>query len=304
MTAWLVLLTMMNQPQVCQNIQGDWILGADLARALPAFGAVPREKPLSYSPAPGTNRVFQSGELKRIGAKYGVESSDDVRACFEWKVQRVSEDAVRAAIRETLHAPEARVEVLSISQSPAPEGKLEFPLSGLTVSFPVDQTTPLLWRGRVVYAGHRQFSVWAKVRVTATTSRVVATEALSPSKAVAQNQVRLETYDEFPLPNGVARELEQVIGRMPRRAISANKAVMLADLVEALQVQRGEHVDVTVISGAAHVEMEAVAETSGKQGDVVTLTNPRSGKSFQARIEGKDRALIVTQPFGLQAGAR
>jgi flagella basal body P-ring formation protein FlgA len=156
----------------------------------------------------------------------------------------------------------------------------------------------------VLYAGHRQFSVWAKVRVTATMSRVVATEALSPSKAVAQNQVRLETYDEFPLPNGVARELEQVIGRVPRRAISANKAVMLADLVEALQVQRGEHVDVTVISGAAHVEMEAVAETSGKQGDVVTLTNPRSGKSFQARIEGKDRALIVTQPFGLQAGAR
>ena len=78
----------------------------------------------------------------------------------------------------------------------------------------------------------------------------------------------------------------------------------LTDLAESLQVRRGDHVGVTVISGAARLELEALAETSGKQGDLVTLTNPRSGKSFQARIEGKDRALVVTGPLGVLAGAQ
>ena len=304
MTAWLVLLIMMNHAEVCHSIQGDWIVGADLARALPGFSPVPRDAQLSYAPAPGTSRIFQYAELKRIGTKYGVIPQPDAHACFEWKERPITEDAIRAAILESLNVPGARVEVVSSSQAPAPEGKLEFPLSGLSVSGTVDPTTTVLWRGHVRYAGHRQFSVWAKVRVAATMSRVVAVEALAPAKTVEKSQVRLETYDDFPLHNDVARDLEQVIGRVPRRAIRANRPVMLADLAESLQVQRGEHVDVTVISGAAQVEMEAVAETSGRQGDLITLTNPRSGRSFQARIEGKDRALIVAQPHSLTAGVQ
>lgn len=304
MTAWLVLLTMINHPEVCQNIQGEWIVGADLARALPAFRTVPAAAALGYSPAPGTRRVFLSPELKRIATKYGVAAPDDARACFEWKVGLITEEAVRAAIRESLHAPAARVEVLSVSKTPAPEGKLEFPLSGLSVSGAVDPATPVLWRGHVGYAGTRQFSVWAKVRVAASMTRVVAVESLASAKPIEKNQVRIESYDEFPLHIDVARDLEQVVGRVTRRLIRANQPVMLTDLAESLQVQRGDRVGVTVISGAARLELEALAETSGKQGDVVTLTNPRSGKSFQARIQGKDRALLVTGPWGFLAGAQ
>ena len=87
MTAWLVLATMFNQtafnqtvfnhPAACQNIQGEWILGADLARALPAFATMPRDAALGYSPAPGASRVFLYPELKRIATKYGVTLAGD-----------------------------------------------------------------------------------------------------------------------------------------------------------------------------------------------------------------------------------
>src|SRR5882724_2380704 len=112
MTAWLMLVTMLNltnHTPACQTIQGEWILGADLARAIPAFSTMPRDTGLGYSPAPGASRVFQYPELKRIGSKYGVPVNGDARACFEWKVARVSEDAIRAAILESLHRADARV---------------------------------------------------------------------------------------------------------------------------------------------------------------------------------------------------
>ena len=71
-----------------------------------------------------------------------------------------------------------------------------------------------------------------------------------------------------------------------------------ADLIEPLQVQRGDLVDVTAIAGAAQLRMPALAETQGRQGDMISLRNPRTGKIFRGRIEGKDKALVMAWPFG------
>ncbi len=71
-----------------------------------------------------------------------------------------------------------------------------------------------------------------------------------------------------------------------------------ADLIEPLQVQRGDLVDVTAIAGAAQLRMPALAETPGRQGDMISLKNPRTGKIFRGRIEGKDKALVMVWPFG------
>jgi len=292
MTAWLILLTMINHPAACNTVASDWILGTDLAHALPAFSGIPKDAKVTYAPAPGQQRQFLYPELKRIGMKYGIDVPQDTRTCFEWSRQPLTESAVRAAIRETLNMPRARVDVLAISRATIPEGRLEFPLSGLSAPN-TDAATPVIWRGRVLFSGHKEFAVWARVRVAATMTRVIAVESLSPGKAIEKNQIRLESYDDFPLHVDVARDLDEVIGRTPRRLVRASLPVMRADLAEPFQVQRGEQVDVTVISGAAQVELEAVAQTSGRQGDMITLTNPRSGKQFRARVEGKDRALLV-----------
>jgi flagella basal body P-ring formation protein FlgA len=302
MTEWLIFAIMMNQSSACYGISGERILGADMAQVLPAFSAMPRDAAIGFSPAPGATRVLLYPELRRIGFKYGVDVPENARACFEWKLSRLKEDVIRAAIRGSLHAPDARVEILTMSQARIPEGKIEFPVTGLSISGGVDPKTPVLWRGYVLYAGSRKFAVWARVRVTSTMTRVVAMEALAPAKAIEKHQVRLETYDDFPLHSDVARDLDEVIARVPRRAIRANLPVMRADLAEPFLVQRGENVEVTVVSGATQLSLEATAETSGRQGDVIRLTNTSSGKQFRARVEGKDRALLVAGPRGLMAG--
>ena len=104
-----------------------------------------------------------------------------------------------------------------MSNAPAPEGKLQFPITGLTVASGIDPATPVMWRGYVLYADGRKFALWARVRISATMSRVVATELLSPGEVVQKSQLRLETYEGFPLRNEAARNLEEVIGRVPHR---------------------------------------------------------------------------------------
>ncbi|MBZ5610067.1 MAG: flagellar basal body P-ring formation chaperone FlgA [Acidobacteriia bacterium] len=299
MTSWLLLLGMMQLSSACQNISGERILGEDLARALPVFASMPADAVIGYSPAPGAARVVRFPELKRIGMKYGISAPHDSRACFEWKLATLTEGAVRSAMLRSLNAPQARVDVLAVSKSQLPDGKLEFPLSGLSVSSAVDPATPVIWHGYVLYGKTRRFAVWARVRVASTSTRVVAVEALTPGQAVGKRQVRLETYDEFPLHNEVARNLEEVVGRVPLRGIRAGLPVFRTDLVDPFQVQRGELVKVTAISGAAQVELDAVAGNSGRRGDMITVANPRSGKTFAARIEGPGKAVVISGPAGL-----
>jgi flagella basal body P-ring formation protein FlgA len=304
MNVWVFLVSMLVHTGPCQMISGDQISGADLARALPAFASIPRDTVLGFSPAPGGRRVFTFPELEGIAKKFSVIAPENGKACFEWPLQFLSEDAVRAAIRESLQAPDARVEVLAMSKVQGPLGKLVFPLSGLSASTSIDPATPVTWRGEVLYHSSHKFTIWARVRVAATMTRVVATEMILPGHAVTSKQVRLETYDDFPLRNDIARSLDEVIGRVPRRALRAEFPVFRTDLMEPYQIQRGETVQVTAISGATQLTLEAVAQNSGRQGETISLKNERSGKVFLGKIEGKDRALVVVGPLAMSTSVQ
>jgi flagella basal body P-ring formation protein FlgA len=294
MSPWLLIFTMMNHPASCQKITGERIFASDLSWAVPAFSILPRDAIIGYSPAPGSRRIIQYPELKRIGVRFGVPAPPDSEACFEWNMKPVAQEDARLAMLESLRIPSARVEVLGMTNSPAPEGKLQFPLAGLTAASGIDPATPVMWRGYVLYADGRKFSLWARVRISATMSRVVATELLPPGEIVQKTQVRLETYEGFPLRNEVARNLEEVVGRVPHRTIRAGLPVFRTDLSEPFDVQRGEMVEVTAAVGAAQLELDAIAEASGRRGDLISFKNPRSGKTFRARIEGKGKAIVVT----------
>jgi flagella basal body P-ring formation protein FlgA len=200
-----------------------------------------------------------------------------------------------------LQLPAARIDVMAISVSQAPAGKVSFPIAGLLASTLTGPDTSVTWRGEVLYHGSRKFSIWARVKISSTMTRVVATQLIQPGQTVAEDYVRLETYDDFPLRNDIARNLEEVVGRMPRRAIRTGLPVFRADLIEPFQVQRGELVDVTAISGSAQLRLPAIAEGAGRQGDTITLKNPQTGKTFRARVEGKDKALLMAWPFSQQA---
>ena len=135
------------------------------------------------------------------------------------------------------------------------------------------------------------------MRISAPTDRVVASSAISAGHIIESADVRLETIADFPLWNGVARRLDDVVGRIARRSIPAGQAVLRTELAEPLSVKAGDNVEVEVESGRTHLKLEARAENSGRVGDMISVRNPKSGKNFRARVEAKGKVLVMPRPF-------
>ncbi len=294
----LLLLAFIIQPLTCHFIHSDWISGSDLAQANPALSNLPAGLQLSPAPVPGQERVFRAAELRRIAVANHLPVSTFSDTCFEWSVKVPDRKALAGAIEATLVNRNPQVEILDQSLMPAPEGKIVFPLSGMSgVS-----SHPIVWRGYVAYAGTRRFPIWARVQVTVTEPRVVAETALRAGELLNQTQLGLETYQGPVDRDAALPDLSSAVGMIARRDIAAGSPISESMVAKPREVERGDLVSVTVQSGAAVIEAQGLAEQGGRRGDVITVRNPHTGKTFHARIQDKGSVIVVPGgSFGLVA---
>jgi flagellar basal body P-ring formation protein FlgA len=117
---------------------------------------------------------------------------------------------------------------------------------------------------------------------------------LAMGESIPADAVQLETHDDSPLRNDIARHLDEVVGRVPSRGIRAGFPVFRSNLSAPFDVKRGDTVAVRAVSGEAVLTTEALAEDSGRNGDSILLKNTASGKTFRGRVDGPDSVIVVT----------
>ena len=115
------------QAPVCEPVEGDRISGKNLAESLPAFQALPPDAWLGNMPPPGSKRTLHAAELAAIAQRYGIRLDSPRDVCFEWPMAPLDRDRMLQAMRESLQAPEARIEIAEVIPQPVPRGRLEFP---------------------------------------------------------------------------------------------------------------------------------------------------------------------------------
>ncbi len=119
------------------------------------------------------------------------------------------------------------------------------------------------------------------------TRRVVVAIANIPSgKPIQNNQVRLESCEDSLLDETTARNLEEVIGYVPKNVLRAYFPIRKTQLSPPPDVAKGELVDVQVFAGAAHLVVKAKAQSEGFKGSTILMRNLSSGKDFRARGGG------------------
>ena len=153
---------------------------------------------------------------------------------------------------------------------------------------------PVLWRGYVQYATGRKFPIWARVKVAAQMTRIVAAANLEPGRPITEGQVRVEEREGYPR-NSPSPRVEEVLNKVPRKLIKDGAEVIPSLLGEERPVARGQKVQVEVHSGAMHLTLEGRAESAGDVGGTISVRNPESGRLFSARVSGKGRA-VINQP--------
>lgn len=295
MTRFLGPLFLLAAPALfgaCAPVDHDPITARDLAAFLPVFARLAPDTPVAPAPGPSIQRVFHPLELITLARNYSLDltTSDDL--CFEWPMEALDRDRVLEAMRAALPNPKARIALLETSRYPAPRGRLEFHREDLGAPALPNAPTPVVWRGNVVYAGTHRFAIWARVEITAPANHLVATELIREGTPISAGQIRVESGDSFPLLSDVASSIDQAAGRIALRNIAAGSEIHLNYLAQPPDIKRGDAVSVEVLSGSARLAFTGRSESDGRKGDTISVRNPRSNKVFQARVDGKDRALV------------
>jgi flagella basal body P-ring formation protein FlgA len=275
----------------CIPVTGNRILGRDLAFADPSFSALPASLTIGFAPTPGTRRIYTTLELQRLARANGIGVASPEEVCFDIPMVHLAEEDANTAMRRSLPAG-AALKIVELANVDVPKGLLEFPIEGLEPPIASNRGVQL-WRGHVKYAETRQASVWARVEVTVTFTAVVAGRDLPADTPIKPGSLRIETRTGRVEREKSAARIEEVQGRIPRRAVPAGSVIPIAILADAPDVRRGDPIAVDVWSGSAHLRFEAVAENAARDGDIVELRNPASGKTFRVRLDPGAKALVV-----------
>jgi len=283
------LLAIVSTPSGCQVIAREMIVARDVAAVVPAFAQVPADFPLGYVLSSGEPRILRGADLQRIAKNQKLDLDQVPDVCFVRETFVPQPEQIRDAMLATLKIDGAKIEILSFSQHPAPAGELVFPRNGIQPS----AQSEVLWRGYVRYGDNLTFPVWAKVRITATITRVVVAAEIPAGKPIQASQVRLESLEGSPLDETLASSVDEVVGLISRSSLHAGSAIRKAQIERPPDVARGDLVTVQVFAGAAYLKLEGRAESAGVTGSTILVRNLSSGKDFRAQVTGKDQA--VTQ---------
>jgi flagella basal body P-ring formation protein FlgA len=270
----------------CFTPAGDWITGGELAAALPALAGLPADLRVSYAPVAGLERVFRPDELRRLARAHQLPDPVlKANICFAWALSPLAAAEVRTAMEKTLAGRAPQIEILEQSLVATPRGLLVFPLAGLSAY----SVNPAIWKGYVLYAGTRRFAVWARVRVHIQETHLKAQSAIRAGERLSPGQWRAEPY-AGPLPRErILSDAAELNALVARRDLPAG-APLIAGLFEAPRaVERGDTVTVVASDGGARIEAQGLALNSGRGGDVITIRNPRSNRTYKARIAAAGR---------------
>jgi flagella basal body P-ring formation protein FlgA len=270
----------------CFAPAGDWITGGDLASAVPVLAGLPADLRVGYAPVPGLERVFRPDELRRLARAHQLPDPD-LRAniCFAWELAPLAAAEVRMAIEKTLAGRAPRIEILEQSLAAAPRGELVFPLAGLSAY----SASPAIWKGYVQYAGTRRFATWARVRLQITETHLKAQSPIRAGERLSPTQWLAERYTGPLLRERIVSDSAELNGLVARRDLPAG-APLLAGLFETPRaVERGDTVTVVASDGGARIEAQGLALNSGRSGEVIAVRNPRSNRTYKARIAAAGR---------------
>lgn len=296
MSVALTVMMALAQSGGCVPVQGTHILARDVAVVMPEFAALQPDTVITFSPEPGFRRVIHAREMAGLAKARGLTLASTVDACFAWPMAPPNREAIVQAIRTELAQPDANIEIHSITPAVAPAGQIVLPKAALLAP-PAGISRPdVLWRGYVAY-GDRRFAITVRVKITITTTRVVATKDLTYGQPIAADQVRVETCEDFPLDKLSARTLAEVVGRVPKRQMRAGSTILRTQLSDPPEVATGDPVQVEVHSGQAYLMLDGRAESSGMRGSVIVVRNLQTNKMFRARVVDKDK--VVVSPGGI-----
>lgn len=274
----------------CISVSGNRLTTGDLAKEVPEFRKLAPDIVLGYSPVLGARRTLKTADLNRFLENNGSAERTKAELCIERASRVLQADEVTTAMRDALGALDAKLELIEFSRLPVPPGVVEFSQKDLVAG--LSPNSPVRWPGAVRDDENHRFQIWAMVRVTASSRRVIAMTPLRPGQPIVAGQIREEEYEGFPTTRSINLTADSVIGRVPLRPIAAD-AVIAAELLAApMDVVKGTTVLAQFDLGNVRLKLPMLAERGGAIGDRIMMRHPATHKVYYGKVSGQGQAVI------------
>jgi flagella basal body P-ring formation protein FlgA len=291
MLRFVLPLLAMGGAVACTVVDGDRILGADLARADARFATVPPGLLVGFSPVPGARRIVAMEHLINLSRQYVISTDGITPLCFERPTELLDEARLRPVLEQALD-PGTKLEILDFSRYPIPRGELVFSASDLLRPPASEPEAAVNWHGRVRYDARHTELVWAKVRLRKLERWVETTTSVPAHQKIEPGQVMEKSGWRFPFAREPVRDPREAVGKQIPRSVAPGQVLFPAMLSPPNDVERGDVVEVEVASGGVSLRFSGYAETGGHRNDSVLVSAADTGRRFQARVEEKGKVLI------------
>ena len=126
------------------------------------------------------------------------------------------------------------------------------------------------------------WTLYVPVSVSIMKEILVASRELPRGSIISAGEMRLQERDVTRLRGGYQEHPQQVVGRMLKRSLHQNDALLPAQILQPQTVQRGGRVTILARAGTLQVRMTGKALSGGSKGDLIEVLN----ESSQKRVEG------------------
>lgn len=253
---------------------------------------------LAYAPKPGKRSVFDARWLSRVAKAYQLD----------WRplghrdhivVQRLStvitQDEIAEQLKEAL-ADQGVDPDMEISFS---NRQIRLHIAGTgngEIGFEDIAYDPRTNRFAVVVFAPAGDPSAQRNRLTGrlypTTEIPVAAHRLLKDDVIGKSDIRWARVRNSRLQNDTLSNIEDVIGKAPKRGIREGHTFRSSSIREPLLVEKGSLVTIVLQSRQMYLTAQGKAMQSGSDGDVIRITNTQSNKTIEAEVVGSGRVAV------------
>ncbi|MGL4512117.1 MAG: flagellar basal body P-ring formation chaperone FlgA [Lacipirellulaceae bacterium] len=286
--------------------------GAPLEATAAAWRPADRSNPLRATPVSGRGPGQTGFLLPRSVASAPAPTAWPVEPAALGRGDRErTKERVRVAAEAWVAAADENkaIEIVSVSLE-APAAKAVFGWGEGTLSVEPadelaigDEPTPATFRVRPGRADLDQ-TAEATITLARMPVAVVATMPIPRGQMVAASMVALRAVPmkERPRARGAYGGVEYALGKEALTAIPKGAPLSDANCASPILVRRGETVTVVTGSDGIRVRMEAVAQATGRGGDIVSVQHAERKDKFDARVVGPRMLAVLGASSGTADG--
>lgn len=268
------------------EVDATYILLGDLFSGVVKFA----EKPVAYAPQPGKTSVFDARWLGSLARSYGVKWRP-VSQYEKVTVTRSSKVINREMIAEEIRAALADYDVGQDD---------EITMSNRNIRFFVPASSDASVAVRNLSFDDRSQRFIADVeapagapdaqrmrisgRVFTTTDVPMLTRNIGKDDVIKEADIQWVTVRAREVRQDTATNVDEIIGKAPKRFIRAGSMIRSAELIRPQMVGKGSIVTMVLQTSALTLTTQGRALEAGSDGDTIRVQNVRSKTTILATV--------------------